>query len=166
MYSIGDVAEIMGVNTSTIRFYDKQGLLPFVERDRAGRRKFKAGDLNFIKVIDCLKKSGVPVKDIAHFIQMCMAGDGTLRDRYDYLDKQEQVLETKIADMQAQLDFLRYKKWYYKTSVEAGTETIHFLPDSKTVDPQTEAIYKAKLQHCTDVDKLISLAQDEDEAKQ
>lgn len=159
MYSIGDIAKLMGISTSAIRFYDRQGLLPFVERDKAGRRRFKPNDLNFIEVIDCLKKSGVPVKDIAHFVGLCMKGDGTLQERYDYLDKEEEMLESRIPQMQKQLDFLRYKKWYYKTSVEAGTETIHFAPGTKTVDPKIKEQYETELAHCTNLRDLIDLKQ-------
>lgn len=61
MYSIGDIAKLMGISTSAIRFYDRQGLL-LVERDKAGRRRFKPNDLNFIEVIDCLKKKWRPSK--------------------------------------------------------------------------------------------------------
>lgn len=161
MYSIGDVATMMGINTSALRFYDRQGLLPFVARDKAGRRQFSKNDLNFIEVIDCLKKSGVPVKDIGHFVQLCMAGDSTLHERYAYLDKEEQMLMDKLRETQAQLDFLRYKKWYYKTSVEAGTEKIHFAPGTNEVDPQTKAIYQKELAHCQNLRDLIDLAQDD-----
>lgn len=157
MYSIGDVAKIMGINTSALRFYDRQGLLPFVARDQAGRRVFKQNDLNFIEVIDCLKKSGVPVKDIGHFIQLCMQGDGTLKARYDYLDKEEQMLQDRIVEMQHQLDFLRYKKWYYKTSVKAKTEAIHFAPGTMSVDERTKQLYDEELKHCTDLRQLIDL---------
>ncbi|GEO73572.1 MerR family transcriptional regulator [Levilactobacillus namurensis DSM 19117] len=157
MYSIGDVAKMMNISTSALRFYDRQGLLPFVERNQAGRRTFKPNDLNFIEVIDCLKKSGVPVKNIASFIQLCMAGDGTLKERYDYLDHQEAVLTDKIQAMQAQLDFLRYKKWYYKTAVEAGTEAVHFLPQTHAVDPETKAQYQRARQNATDLHQLIDL---------
>ncbi|MTV82150.1 MerR family transcriptional regulator [Secundilactobacillus folii] len=157
MYSIGDIAKKMDISTSAIRFYDRKGLLPFVERDEAGRRQFKQEDLNFIEVIECLKKSGVPVKDIAHFIRLCMAGDGTLRERYDYLDKEEAMLNDKIADLQDQLDFLRFKKWYYKTSVQAGTEEIHFLPNTRMVDPKTHAEYEEARQQAKDIHDLIDL---------
>lgn len=159
MYSIGDVAKIMGISTSAIRFYDRKGLLPFVERDAAGRRKFKPNDLNFLEVIDCLKQSGVPIRDIGHFISLCMQGDGTLKQRYDYLDQEEAALQSSIDRMKSQLAFLRYKKWYYKTSVEAGTESIHFAPGSNVVDPKTKSQYQEALQHCSDLRDLIDLKQ-------
>lgn len=156
-YSIGEAAQRMGTNTSTLRYYDKQGLLPFVDRDKAGRRKFKDNDFNFLEVINCLKKSGVPVKDIGKFINLCLQGDDTLRERYDYLDQEESKLEDKVNEMQAQLDFLRFKKWYYKTSVEAGTEEIHFTPGTKFVDPTTHDQYRKKLKATKNLSKLIDL---------
>ena len=156
-YSIGQAAEKMGTTPSTLRYYDKQGLLPFVGRDPAGRRQFKDNDFNFLAVINCLKKSGVPVKDIGRFIGLCLQGDGTLRERYDYLDTEEDTLERKIAEMQAQLAFLRFKKWYYKTAVEAGTEAIHFVPGTQFVDPTTHAQYQAQLAQTADIHELTDL---------
>lgn len=156
-YLIGDVAKKMNINTSAIRFYDKKGLLPFIERDEAGRRKFKQQDMNFLEVIDCLKKSGVPVKDIAHFVRLCMEGDGTLRERYDYLNNEEVNLEKKISDLNDKLAFLRFKKWYYKTSVEAGTEKIHFVPGENLVDPGAKVQYQAELEKTDNIHDLIDL---------
>lgn len=156
-YLIGDVAKKMNINSSTIRFYDKEGLMPFVQRDAAGRRKFKQQDMNFLEVIDCLKKSGVPVKDIAHFVRLCMEGDGTLQERYDYLDQEEKNLQGKIDELNDKLDFLRFKKWYYKTSVEAGTEKIHFVPGQNLVDPKTKSQYQAQLAKTDNLRDLIDL---------
>lgn len=98
-YSISQAAAMMGTTPSTIRYYDKNGLLPFVKRDQNGRRAFVDNDFNFLKVINCLKKSGVPVKDIAGFINLCMQGDQTLAERYDYLDQEETVIEAKVAEL-------------------------------------------------------------------
>ncbi|KRN53998.1 hypothetical protein IV84_GL000684 [Pediococcus damnosus] len=67
-YSIGEVAEKMGTNTSTLRYYDKKGLLPFVDRDAAGRRKFKDNDFNFLKVINCLKKVAFRSKTLVNLL--------------------------------------------------------------------------------------------------
>ncbi|KRL53494.1 MerR family transcriptional regulator [Furfurilactobacillus rossiae] len=154
-YSISDVAEIMGTSPSTLRYYDKKGLLPFVDRDSAGRRAFKDNDFNFLKVIECMKKCGLTISQIRHFIDMCMDGDTTLEQRYDFLDVEERSLMTKIEALQEQLDFIRYKKWYYKTSLEKGTENIHLLSDG-TVDPQTQAQYNRALSECGDIHQLIN----------
>lgn len=155
-YTIGEAAKRMNVSTSTIRFYDKNGLLPFVERDENGRRQFKDNDFNFLQVISCLKKSGVPVKTIRDFIQLSLQGDTTLTQRYDYLDYEEKQLEAKIAELNEQLDYLRYKKWYYKTAIEAETEDIHFIEGTKFVHPEEHQKYLTILEQSDDIDALIN----------
>lgn len=140
-YTIGQVAKRLGVSTSTIRFYDKHGLLPFVKRDENGIRQFSENDMNYLDVITVLKKSGVPVDTIAEFIALCMAGDTTLTARYDYLKNTEQTLAAKIAELNKQMAFLKFKQWYYQTAIEAGTEAIHFLPGTRDFDPATKREY-------------------------
>lgn len=155
-YAIGDVAEIMDMPQSTIRYWDKKGLLPFVDRDENGRRDFKDNDLNFLEVINCMKQSGLKISQIRQFIDLCMQGDMTLKQRYDFLDKEEKVLMEKIETLQKQLDFLRYKKWYYKTSLEAGTEAVHMTEDGKKVQPDIKEQYQKQLEKCTSIDELIN----------
>jgi DNA-binding transcriptional MerR regulator len=67
-YRIGEVAKKIGVSSSTLRFYDKHGLLPFVQRDNNGNRRFTDNDLNYLDVITVLKRGGVTVETIAKFI--------------------------------------------------------------------------------------------------
>ena len=153
-YSIGDVSQILGVNPSTIRYYDKRGLLPFVNRDKTGRRIFKDNDFNFLQVIECMKKSGLKIDQIREFIDMCMKGDMTLKQRYNFLDREEQILMKKIETLQNQLNFLRYKKWYYKTSIEARTEAIHF-DQNGNVSQQTQKQYEEELSKCGNIRELI-----------
>ena len=62
MYSIGQVAEMFGLPISTLRYYDKEGLLPFVERSSGGIRMFKESDFEWLSIIECLKKADIPEK--------------------------------------------------------------------------------------------------------
>ena len=71
-----------------------------------------------------------------------MTGDTTLQARYDFLAKHEQKLMDKMARLQHTLDFLRWKKWYYKTALQAGTESIHYLPGTNHVDPAVHAEFE------------------------
>lgn len=77
-YSIGQVSKELGITIDTIRYYDKAGLLPFVNRNEAGRREFTDNDVHLMRTIICLKNAGVSVADISIFIQMRLKGDGTL----------------------------------------------------------------------------------------
>lgn len=166
-YSIGQVANKLNVPTSTLRFYDKKGLLPFVDRDQAGRRSFKDNDLNFLQVIECMKKCGMTIGQIRHFIDLCMKGDVTLEERYNLLNQEEQSVARQIKVLQDQLDFLHYKMWYFKTALEAGTEKIHFTasPEGERVAPDIHEQYKAALAQCHDIKELIDYQRDYDNKK-
>jgi len=140
-YTIGEIAKKMEVPTSTIRFYDKHGLLSFVTRDENGRRIFTEQNFIYLEVITVLKKSGVPVDTIAEFIKMCVEGDSTLKKRLDYLDDTEAKLDRKIQELNEQKEFLKFKKWYYQTAIAAKTESIHFIPGTKIFNPQSKREY-------------------------
>lgn len=140
-FLIGDISKMYGISQDTLRYYDKAGLLPFVKKNQAGRRIFTEDDLGYIEVIDCLKRSGIPVKEIAKFMDWCVEGDKTLPQRYAFMVEQEAALERKIQDLQAQLDFLRWKKWYYQIANEAGTEKIFFKEGSRQVDKKWHQKY-------------------------
>jgi len=140
-YRISEAAAKMKVAPSTLRFYDKHGLLPFVQRDDHGNRVFTDNDLNYLEVITALKNSGVHIDTIAEFIQLNMQGDATLSDRYAYLKDEGTRLEAHIQTLQTQLAFLKFKQWYYETAIAAGTEAIHFKPGTTDFDPYTKQKY-------------------------
>lgn len=121
IYTIGEAAKKMGVAPSTLRYYDKEGLLPFVERSNGGIRMFSDEDFEWLSLIECLKRTEMPIKEIKTFIQWCMAGDTTIEQRLEQIKKQKAVIETKIAELQNTLDALNYKEWYYETAKAAGT---------------------------------------------
>ena len=64
VYTVGEMAKLMGVPASTLRYYDKEGLLPFVERSSGGMRMFQEKDYEWLRIIECLKKTGMPLRDI------------------------------------------------------------------------------------------------------
>ncbi len=158
-YSIGEVSEKLNIPASTLRYYDKHGLLPFVDRNENGQRSFKDNDLNFLEVISCMKKCGMSIKEIRHFIELCMQGDVTLNARYDLLEQEEASVVKQIDVLQKQLDFLHYKMWYFKTAIDAGTEDIHMVSsiDGKRVTPEIHEQYQEALKHCHDINELIRI---------
>lgn len=124
-YSIGEVAKRMNVSIHTLRYYDKEGLLPFVDKTKSGTRVFKEEDFEWLNIIECLKATGMPIKDIRVFIDWCMQGDGTIRQRYEMFLERKAIVEEQLAQLQKALDTINYKCWYYKTALEAGTVDIH-----------------------------------------
>lgn len=114
---------------------------------------------NFLEVISCMKKCGMTIKEIRHFIDLCMQGDVTLNARYDLLDQEEASVVKQIDVLQKQLDFLHYKMWYFKTAIDAGTEDIHMVPsiDGKRVTPKIHEQYQEALKNCHDINELIKI---------
>lgn len=124
IYTVGEMAKLMGIPASTLRYYDKEGLLPFVERSEGGIRVFKESDYEWLKVIECLKKTGMQLKDIRSFILMAMEGDSTIDERLELIIKQREAVKKQIADLQETLATLDFKKWYYETAKANGTTDV------------------------------------------
>ena len=74
VYTVGEMAKLLGVTASTLRYYDKEGLLPFVERSSGGIRMFRESDIEWLRVIECMKKAGMSIKDIRQYIELSMQG--------------------------------------------------------------------------------------------
>nr|WP_312579265.1 MerR family transcriptional regulator [Sedimentibacter sp.] len=123
--TISEAAEKVNLTAHAIRYYDKEGLLPFVERTNSGIRYFTENDLEGLEIINCLKATGMPIKEIKTFMDWCVEGDTTLKERYEMFIERKVAVEAQILELQKSLDRINYKCWYYKTAMEAGTEKIH-----------------------------------------
>ena len=121
MYSIGQVAEMFGLPISTLRYYDKQGLFPNMERV-SGIRKFSDTEIEALRVIECLKKSGLEIKDIKQFMDWCVEGASTYPRRKALFEKQKERLEAELIHMNKVLDMLKFKCWYYEQATRDGGE--------------------------------------------
>ena len=121
MYTIGEVSEMFGLPISTLRYYDKQGLFPGMVR-QSGIRKFSDTEIEALRVIECLKKSGLEIKDIKKFMDWCVEGASTYPQRKELFEKQKESLEAEIAHMNQVLDMLKFKCWYYEQAIQDGSE--------------------------------------------
>ena len=130
-YTIGEAAKRMNLSTSALRYYDKEGLLPFVERTSGGIRMFQDEDFDWLEIIECLKKTGMPIKEIKEFVDWSMEGDSTIDTRLELIKEQQEVVRLQIEAIQENLKILNYKRWYYETAKQAGTCDVH-----KTMKPE------------------------------
>ncbi len=121
VYTVGEMAKLLGVTASTLRYYDKEGLLPFVERSSGGIRMFRDSDIEWLRVIECMKKAGMSIKDIRRYIELALKGDDTIELRLMMFRRQKEVLQQKMAEMQHTMAMVDYKCWYYETAKAAGT---------------------------------------------
>ena len=124
-YTVGQMAKKMGVAPSTLRYYDKEGLLPFVGRSDGGIRVFTDDDWQWLSIIECLKKTGLPIREIKSFIDWCMEGDTTIDKRLKLMQSQRDEMKAQMEQMEKTLALLDYKCWYYEKAKEAGTCKIH-----------------------------------------
>lgn len=122
-YTIGQVAKLTGLSISTIRYYDKEGLLNGINR-KSGIRSFNDKDLNTIRVIECLKNSGMLIKEIRDFMKLCEEGDSSLNERYNFFLDQEKKVQDKIKSLNQTLKLIKFKQWYYLKAISDNTESI------------------------------------------
>ncbi|AIQ30641.1 MULTISPECIES: MerR family transcriptional regulator [Paenibacillus] len=116
MYSINEVAAICEVTAHTLRFYDKEGLLPFVGRNGAGNRIFSDGDLSLVKVICCLKNTGMPIKDIKKYIELIMEGDSTKETRRSIMIEHRKEVVRQMDELKKNLNIIDLKVALYETN--------------------------------------------------
>ena len=132
-FLIGEVAEKLNLSVYTLRYYDKEGLMPFVERTASGTRLFSESDVGAVKIIECLKATGMPIKDIRQFIDWCAQGDATLKQRYDMFMGRKAAVEARMEELKKTLELVEHKCWYYKTALEAGNECPDNCSEEATV---------------------------------
>ncbi len=123
-YSIGDVAKMLNISISTLRYYDKQGLLPLVARTKGNIRVFDDTDIECLKMIECLKATGLPLKDIKSFFEWCEIGDSTIEQRYNLFMEQKEKTEEQIAMLTDALARINYKCNFYEVARQKGTTNV------------------------------------------
>ena len=104
---------------STLRYYDKEGLFPHMERV-SGIRKFSDSELEALHVIECLKKSGLEIKEIKQFMTWCAEGSTTYPQRKQLFEERKQALQQQMLQLQKALDMIQFKCWYYEQAIKDG----------------------------------------------
>ena len=121
MYTIGQVSKLFGLPVSTLRYYDREGLFPHLRRT-SGIRTFSDTELEALRVIECLKKSGLEIRDIKQFMDWCAMGSQTYPQRLALFLKQKETVEAELERMNRVLDMLNFKCWYYGQAIKDGNE--------------------------------------------
>lgn len=121
-YSIGEVSRMFGLPQSTLRYYDKEGLLPYIQRQGAGIRRFDEQAVEALRVIECLKKSGMEIKDIRQFMIWCGEGASTYQQRLELFQRRRAEVERELARLKKTLAMIDFKCWYYTQALATGSE--------------------------------------------
>lgn len=141
-YSIGEISQRLDIAPSALRYYEKEGLLPFVERSDSGIRLFTDIDLEWLIIIDSLKKTGMPLKEIKDFVKMFEERDSTITRRLEIVLRHREVIQQQVAKLNEIIMALDFKEQYYRKALDEG-ETKD-LPDltMEELPPELQAIRK------------------------
>lgn len=116
-YTIKQVAQKLALTAYTLRYYEKEGLLPFVERDENGNRQFNDNDIEWVMLIRCLRDTGMSISEIKCYVDLCIDGDNTIETRKQLMLQHKRVVEQKIKQMTEFLAKIEKKINYYDNFV-------------------------------------------------
>ena len=137
MYTIGQVSEMFDLPISTLRYYDKEGFFPNLVR-KGNIRYFSNNEIEALRLIECLKKSGLGIKEINQFFTWVSQGSASFEKRKELFEARKEAVEAEIQNLQKTLSLLEFKCWYYSKAMEDGTEEYirEMLPDKLPSDIQ------------------------------
>lgn len=118
MYTIKEVADKMDVSEHTLRFWAKSGFFPFIKRNENNVRLFSENDLDWVKIVKCLRMVGTENKAIKRYIDLCLIGDSTIPERFGIIQATKIKAQQQLDDLQRQMDLLEYKENYYKNLIK------------------------------------------------
>lgn len=113
-YSVTQAAKLVEISEHTLRFYDDKGLFPFLQKNEFGKRLFSEADLQWAKLLECLSNSGLSIKEMQDYVELCIIGDSTVPERFELLKKQEKIIKDQIKEKKKQLKLLQFKLDYYE----------------------------------------------------
>lgn len=122
MYTIKDVSDKTGVSEHTLRFWAKCGFFPFVQRNKNNIRMFSENDLKWVKMVKCLRSVGTENKAIKRYIDLCIAGDSTMNERYEIIRNTQLKAQKQMDELKVQLDLLNYKEKFYRNLINNNLE--------------------------------------------
>jgi DNA-binding transcriptional MerR regulator len=114
---IAQVSKQSGLSPDTLRYYERIGLLPPVNRNDSGIRDYSELDIRRVEFVKCMRSAGLPIEVLIEYYGLVQQGDETMEARKEILIKQRDELLTRMAEMQETLDLLNYKIDVYEKAV-------------------------------------------------
>lgn len=137
MYTIKEVADKMDVSEHTIRFWAKSGFFPFITRNKNNIRMFAESDLEWVKIVKCLRFVGVDSKSIKRYIDLCIEGDSTIKERHKIIMETKNKTKNQIKNLSEQLALLEYKEKFYENLIKNNLEDTWNPMNNKTSNEKT-----------------------------
>lgn len=148
LYTVKDVAERTGISPHTLRFYDREGLLPFVKKSPSGTRLFSEEDFDSLFTISTLKRSGMPIRKIRDFMALYAKGPETLAERQAMFEEQRRSILERIQELEEMLKVVDYKCWYFAEARRRNDPDFYKkLPPEEVPQIMKDFIEKVQLFH-------------------
>jgi DNA-binding transcriptional MerR regulator len=114
---IAEVSEQSGISPDTLRYYERIGLIPPVNRNGSGIRDYSELDVKRVEFVKCMRSAGLPIEVLIEYFKLIQQGDQTIEARKEILIEQREQLLARMAEMQKTLDLLNYKIKVYENAV-------------------------------------------------
>lgn len=121
---IGEVSEQHKISSDTLRYYERIGLLPPVNRNKSGIRDYQEIDIRRIEFIKCMRSASLPIEVLIEYFQLIEQGDQTIETRKKILIDQRTKLKQKMEEMQSTLDLLDHKITIYEQAMVSAEKKI------------------------------------------
>lgn len=127
--TIAEVCEKYGISADTLRYYERIGLLPRVNRNKSGIRDFSDEDCRWVEFIKCMRSAGLPIEVLIEYVSLFQQGDSTADARKELLIEQRDQLTEKMNEMKKTLDRLNDKISRYEQAVMAAEKSLRGSSD-------------------------------------
>jgi DNA-binding transcriptional MerR regulator len=114
LYTPGQVAEQTGFSLDTLRYYERVGLLDDIARNSSGQRVFTEGDVGWLRILRCLRNTGMPIQRMVRYAELARGGEETVAERLELLREHDRDIDEKIAHLRVEQDHIRGKIAYYE----------------------------------------------------
>ncbi|MGW4228970.1 MerR family transcriptional regulator [Streptomyces sp. NPDC004980] len=122
-YTISEVVAFTGLTAHTLRWYERIGLMPHVDRSHTGQRRFSNRDLDWLAFVGKLRLTGMPVADMVRYAELLREGEHTFEERQELLEATRRDVKTRIVELQDTLAVLDFKIDFY-AGARAASERV------------------------------------------
>jgi MerR family transcriptional regulator, aldehyde-responsive regulator len=126
---ITEVSQQYDISSDTLRYYERIGLLPAVNRNKSGIRDYNELDLRRVKFVKCMRSAGLPIEVLIEYVGLVQQGDQTIEARKDILKEQRAQLAARMEEMQKTLDLLDHKIEIYENALLKKEQEIVQIED-------------------------------------
>jgi DNA-binding transcriptional MerR regulator len=123
-YSPGQVAEQTGFSLDTLRYYERIGLLDDIARNSGGQRVFTEDDVAWLRILRCLRDTGMPIQRMVRYAELARGGDETVAERLEVLREHDRDIDDKIAHLRVEQEHIRAKIEYYRQDLTGRAEPV------------------------------------------